>query len=141
MAQGARELRLAGTVMLGQSDVRDLQLAKGAVACGLRLLLERWGASLGDVETVYLAGAFGNYVDPRSAARIGLLEVAPGRVAPAGNTALRGAKLLLGSGCRPLLSRLQHVNLASDPNFQDRFAECIPFPRAAAHREAQSAGR
>ena len=78
-----------------QADIRELQLAKAAIASGMRLLLQHWGAGHDDIEVVHLAGAFGNYVRFESAVRIGLLEMAPCKIAAAGNTALRGAKKLL----------------------------------------------
>ncbi len=95
LAHGAREFSLSGPVLLTQNDIRELQLAKAAIASGLRLLLRRWGTARDDIEVVHLAGAFGNYVRLDSAVRIGLLEVAPCKITAAGNTALRGAKMLL----------------------------------------------
>jgi len=128
--QGSKEFPLSGTVKLWQADVRELQLAKAAIASGLRILLDRWGATIDDVEEVYLSGAFGNYVRAESAVRIGLLEAAVDRLVPSGNTALRGAKQLIGVNDFPVLKMIEHVGLASDPNFQDRFVDCMAFPGA-----------
>jgi uncharacterized 2Fe-2S/4Fe-4S cluster protein (DUF4445 family) len=134
LANGRRELVLAEPVAITQADIRELQLAKGAIAAGLRILTSRWGASTGDVEHLYLAGAFGNYVNIRSARRIGLLEIDPARIVPAGNTSLRGLKmaLLCPSKRDRRIGRVravtEHVPLASDPGFQDTFAECLGFP-------------
>lgn len=125
---GGKTLPVAGVVHLTQADVRELQLAKAAIAAGLRILLKHWGARVGDVERLSLAGAFGNYVDPLSAARIGLLEVAADRVVPAGNTALRGAKMLLGCDDYPVLGLVSHVSLAADPEFEETFVACMKFP-------------
>jgi uncharacterized 2Fe-2S/4Fe-4S cluster protein (DUF4445 family) len=133
LANGTQELDLMAPVSLTQSDIRELQLAKGAIAAGVRVLLERWGATLDQLERVYLAGAFGNYVNTASAHRIGLLELGPEKIEPAGNTALRGTKvLLLGPSRRSVLveqiGRLtRHVSLASDPHFQDVFVDCMRF--------------
>jgi uncharacterized 2Fe-2S/4Fe-4S cluster protein (DUF4445 family) len=133
LANGRQEVDLSPPVSITQSDVRELQLAKGAIAAGLRILLERWGAKLDQLQRVYLAGAFGNYVSTTSAHRIGLLELSPERVEPVGNTALRGTKMLLlsPSRCPGLLQqigrRTEHVSLASDPHFQDVFVECMGF--------------
>src|SRR6185436_14674778 len=91
-------LPLSDPVALTQRDVRELQLAKGAIAAGVRILLQQWGAKPEDLSRLYLAGAFGNYISRSSAQRIGLLRFPPERVEPAGNTALRGAKLALFSG-------------------------------------------
>jgi len=132
-ANGTREMNLMPPVSITQSDIRQLQLAKGAIAAGLRILLERWGATLDQLERVYLAGAFGNYINAASARRIGLLELGPEKIEPAGNTALRGTKiLLLGPSHRSALleqiGRLtEHVSLASSAHFQDVFVECMRF--------------
>src|SRR5208283_1390097 len=71
---------LTPPVSLTQQDIRELQLAKGAIAAGLRLLLEQWDATPEQVSRVYLAGAFGNYVNYASARRIGLLGFPPEKV-------------------------------------------------------------
>jgi uncharacterized 2Fe-2S/4Fe-4S cluster protein (DUF4445 family) len=133
LANGSEELDLMAPVTITQSDIRELQLAKGAIAAGLRILLDRWGATADQLERVYLAGAFGNYVNTASAQRIGLLELPPEKIEPAGNTALRGTKILLLGPSRRLeliekITHLtQHVSLASDPNFQDVFVDCMGF--------------
>jgi uncharacterized 2Fe-2S/4Fe-4S cluster protein (DUF4445 family) len=127
-------LLLAEPVSLNQWDVRELQLAKGAIAAGLRILLEQWGASKDALAQVYLAGAFGNYINHASARRIGLLDFPAEKVTPSGNTALLGAKLALFSlkehhGAYPeILSKVQHVSLNEAPGFQDTFVEEMGFP-------------
>lgn len=126
LANGARELPLVGPVALTQGDIRELQLAKAAIAAGLRILLDRWGARLEDITKLHLAGAFGNYVSVQAARRIGLLEVDPAHVHAAGNTALRGAKMALFEALPPV--PVSHVGLASDPRFQDVFTDCLAFP-------------
>jgi uncharacterized 2Fe-2S/4Fe-4S cluster protein (DUF4445 family) len=128
LARDAKDFSVAGPVSLAQSDIRELQLAKAAVASGLRLLLTLWGATHEDIDTVYLAGAFGNYVRRESAVRIGLLETPPCRIAAAGNTALRGAKMVLLSSRIPPLVPIEHVPLASEPDFQETFIQCLNFP-------------
>ena len=80
LSNGAGELPLAGSVHLSRSDIRELQLAKAAIASGLRLLAERAAVPLEDLSTLHLAGAFGNYIDVASANRIGLLELPPERI-------------------------------------------------------------
>jgi uncharacterized 2Fe-2S/4Fe-4S cluster protein (DUF4445 family) len=127
-ANGARELRLAETVTLSQRDLRELQLAKAAIAAGLRILCARRGAPIEDLERVYLAGAFGNYVRIPSAERIGLLEMDPERVEPAGNTALRGAKLALLDPAALDGIEINHVELAAVEGFQETFVDCLGYP-------------
>ncbi len=133
LANGA-SLALAATVSLNQWDVREVQLAKGAIAAGLRILLEQWGATKDDVGQVFLAGAFGNYINYNSARRIGLLDFPAEKVRPAGNTALLGAKLALFSlpehhGAYPqMLAKVRHVSLSADARFQETFVEEMVFP-------------
>lgn len=130
----ADPLVLSAPVALTQGDLREVQLAKGAIAAGLRILTRQLGASPSDLTALHLAGAFGNYIDPASARRIGLLSVATERVHAAGNTALLGAKLALfadGQGedpFRSLLDMTTHQSLGIDPHFQDIFVEELPFP-------------
>ena len=125
---------LAGAVSLNQWDIRELQLAKGAIAAGLRLLLEQWGVKREDLAQVFLAGAFGNYINYTSAHRIGLLDFPGERVEPAGNTALLGAKLALfnlpgENGTYPqTLAKVKHVSLNQDARFQETFVEEMVFP-------------
>jgi uncharacterized 2Fe-2S/4Fe-4S cluster protein (DUF4445 family) len=125
---------LADGIALTQTDIRQLQLAKGAIAAGMKILLSQWGAELNDVETVYLAGAFGNYVDRESARRIGLLPFPLERIQPSGNTALLGAKLALFAPddadpqYTSLRDKTTHVSLHADPRFQETYVEEMSFP-------------
>ena len=134
MSQGRKILQLDGPVHLNQGDIRKLQLAKGAIAAGLKILLERIGAADEGPPHVHLAGAFGNYVNRDSARRIGLLDYPAENVEPVGNTALLGAKLALfapeqeAHEIAQLSERIEHVSLAADPNFQDVFIEEMRFP-------------
>jgi uncharacterized 2Fe-2S/4Fe-4S cluster protein (DUF4445 family) len=128
IANGTKLVPVAGPVVLYQSDIRELQLAKAAIAAGFRLLLRSLDAHPEDLKRVHLAGAFGNYVQAASAISIGLLEFAPQRIAPSGNTALRGAKMLLLSEHEPPLPSMEHMALAADPDFQDEFVNCMNFP-------------
>ena len=127
-------LMLCPPVTLTQNDIRELQLAKGAIAAGIRLLLARWGAEAKDLTRLYLAGAFGNYISRASARRIGLLDFPIEMVKPAGNTALLGAKLALfnadEAACAytSVRNRIQHVSLNAEPRFQEVFVEEMTFP-------------
>jgi uncharacterized 2Fe-2S/4Fe-4S cluster protein (DUF4445 family) len=133
-ANGRSEWTIAPPVVLTQSDIRELQLAKGAIAAGLRILLKRLGADLSGVKRLYLAGAFGNYISRASARRIGLIDLPIERISPAGNTALLGAKLALfdlagedGSSTQ-LRQRIEHVPLNADADFEKVFVDELAFP-------------
>ena len=119
-----KRLPLADGVALTQSDVRELQLAKGAMAAGLRMLAG------GGVAKLHLAGAFGNYIRQASARAIGLLPAGLD-VEPVGNSSLRGARMLLlapstrVARLRKIAARARHIELAADPDFQYLFAEMM----------------
>jgi len=105
-------------VALSQADVRELQLAKGAVAAGFMLLLD--GRRL-TASRIFLGGAFRNYIRGESARRIGLLPSWADHPTAAGNTALRGARMLLLAVSRrqhildSVLASTDHVELAQLP--------------------------
>ncbi len=125
---------LENPVKLIQADIRELQLAKGAIAAGVRILLTQWGAQPEQVERIYLAGAFGNYINHESARRIGLFHFSGSQIQPAGNTALLGAKMALFNVSQiidhtgPLRKRIRHVNLNADPRFEEIYMEEMRFP-------------
>lgn len=133
-ASDDRQMPLAGSVILNQCDVRELQLAKAAIAAGIDLLIEQWGVGRDKLDTLYIAGAFGNYVNLASARRIGLIDWPAERVRVVGNTALLGAKLALfttdgePASFDHILSRMTHVPLASDPKFMDAYVDAMTFP-------------
>ena len=88
---------------------------------------------MAEIRTVYLAGAFGNYMTPAAACRIGMIPpVLEGRVVPIGNAAGEGAKLCAVSRAefdysRELAASTEFLELASLPEFQDRFIDALGF--------------
>jgi uncharacterized 2Fe-2S/4Fe-4S cluster protein (DUF4445 family) len=119
---------------LTQGDIRQLQLAKGAIAAGVKILRRRFGEEACRGVPIYLAGAFGNYVNRTSARRIGLIDAPEERIQAAGNTALLGAKMALfedhgqDENFTDLRGRMEHVSLATDPDFQEIFVQETLFP-------------
>jgi uncharacterized 2Fe-2S/4Fe-4S cluster protein (DUF4445 family) len=123
-------------IYLTQKDVRELQLAKGAVAAGISMLMEEMGIRTDDITHVYLAGALGNYVDVMSAMRIGLIpDFDPGVVSSLGNAASTGASMVLLSKnywqmANNLSDFIEHIELSSRLDFNQYFVEHIDFPKA-----------
>jgi len=123
-------------ILLTQRDVREVQLAKGAIAAGIGTLLEEFGAGIDDIEEVLLAGAFGNYIRPDRAQAIGLIPpVPPEKVRFVGNAAGAGARMLLMNRnmrqvAEDVARGVEHVELSQRPDFQMRFAEAMFFPQA-----------
>jgi uncharacterized 2Fe-2S/4Fe-4S cluster protein (DUF4445 family) len=113
--------------------VREVQLAKGAVRAAVELLLKDAGLAVGDLAEVLLAGAFGNYIRPQSALRIGMLPpMDPARVRGVGNAAGAGAMMALISAERrqaacAIAETADHLELARRPDFQQTFMETMLF--------------
>jgi len=122
------------SIVLLQKDIRELQLAKAAIASGIKILLKTMGAALEDVDAVCLAGALGNYVHPLSAMRIGLLpKVNPEKIISFGNAASTGANMILLSKhywekSAEIATFLEHLELSGHADFFNSFVEEMNFP-------------
>jgi uncharacterized 2Fe-2S/4Fe-4S cluster protein (DUF4445 family) len=129
----AREAGSKTDICLTQNDVRQIQLAKGALFVAAQSLLERFEISSPD--KVLLAGAFGSYLDKEKALAIGMLPAVDSeRVFIVGNAAGDGARIaLLNTKKRQeavaLASRVDRHELPADPAFQDRFIRALAFPQ------------
>ncbi len=139
VAEGDTEFVLASeresgngrAITVTQHDIRELQLAKGAIRTGVDALLQNAGIGPGDVDRVIIAGAFGTYIDIESAITIGLLPKMPlERISQVGNAAGTGARLALISQlhrqrAREIASRVSYLELARTPKFMRNFAEAM----------------
>jgi uncharacterized 2Fe-2S/4Fe-4S cluster protein (DUF4445 family) len=130
--------QLSGTgadIFLTQQDIRELQLAKGAIYAGIQVLKRELGIEDQDICRVLLAGAFGTYVNTANAQRIGLIPPVPReRVQAIGNAAGFGAQIALLSSPERRIAELaarraEHVRLSGRPDFQDDFLRALHFPR------------
>jgi uncharacterized 2Fe-2S/4Fe-4S cluster protein (DUF4445 family) len=118
-------------VYLSQADLREVQLAKGAIAAAIRILLAEWGAVAVDLECVHVTGKFGAAMNPASAVRIGLLpQIGLVRIRRHGNLALLGAvRATLNPG---LFAEAEHfaagcreVMLSDHPQFEQTFVDSM----------------
>ncbi len=118
-------------VTITQKDVRELQLAKGAMRAGVQILLEAQGLSEEEIDRVIIAGAFGTYIDVSSAMAIGMLPRLPvDRFRQVGNAAGMGAKLALISRSKrneaqEIARRVGYIELAIEPSFMRIFAQAM----------------
>ncbi len=119
-------------LLVTQDDVRQIQLAKGALYAGCRLLMDHYG--LERVDRIRLAGAFGSQIDPVHALVLGLIpDCAPERVTAAGNAAGTGARIaLLNAAARreieDVVRRVEKVETAVEPRFQEHFVSAMAIP-------------
>jgi uncharacterized 2Fe-2S/4Fe-4S cluster protein (DUF4445 family) len=133
-----RAVRLAGSgqrpVLLTARDIRQLQLVKGSIFAGVRMLLAHAGIVEDDLEEVLIAGAFGNYIRKTSAQAIGLVPgIDPERVRFVGNAAGAGARLALVSAdararAESLAAAADYIELAHRIDYHDAFVDAMPFP-------------
>ena len=121
-------------VTLTQEDIRQLQMAKGAIASGIHLLAESMGISVSEIHSVILAGAFGSFLNVKNACRIGLLPPElEGRITSAGNIALSGAKALATNKdllpvTQIIAQKAEIIELSQLPMFRKAFAQHMLFP-------------
>ena len=128
-------------ITFSRSDASQLAQAKASNASGQRILLRSLGLDAQDVDHVYLAGGFANAIDIENAIDIGFLaQVRPESVERVGNSALRGAAMLLLSrrqreALSDIIGRIEHMELETEPDFFELFVDgCLfhPIPSAAA---------
>jgi len=123
-------------IYLTQKDVRELQLAKGAIAAGIQSLLNEMNIGVDDIHHVHLAGALGNYINPFSAMRIGLIPaVNPDIIRSIGNAASTGASMVLLARnswhmAELLADFIDHIELSHRADFNQHFIEHMDFPQA-----------
>ncbi|EGO63022.1 ASKHA domain-containing protein [Acetonema longum] len=121
-------------IMITQKDIRQVQLAKGAIAAGIEIIVKEAGLRLEEIGELYVAGAFGNYLDKHNMCAIGLLPLAlENAIIPVGNAAGEGAVLaLLSASARHeafnIAGRVRYIELAGRSDFQDIFVEAMTFP-------------
>lgn len=135
----AHETAEGSDIVLTQRDVRELQLAKGAIRAGTTILLQLLGLEDTDIDELLLAGAFGNYLRKESAVAIGLLPGIPlCKIRSVGNAARVGAKLCLSSEAyldeaSRLASVMDYVELSGRSDFQEAFMDAMMFPTLPAN--------
>ena len=122
-------------IVITQSDVNEIQLAKGAISSGLETLMVATNTPPEDVEEVIVAGAFGSYLDLESALAIGLLPRLPkAKYVQVGNAAGVGAKMALLSlkerqRAQQIMKRTGYIELTTQAGFNGRFARSMMFPK------------
>ena len=120
-------------ILLTQQDIRAVQLAKGALFAAMKVLLKVAGLQIPQVERVYVAGAFGNYIRPESAVRIGLFpEEWIGKLLPCGNAAGEGCCKVamepeMKKWAEKIPERVRHIPLANSKVFQEYYLDAMHF--------------
>lgn len=122
-------------IYISQKDIREVQLAKGAIMAGIEILCMESGIGYEGIDRVLIAGAFGNYMSPDSACDIGLIpSVLRDKIVMIGNAAGEGAKLSIlneeeFNKAGKIAEKTEFIELALMPEFQDIFVENLGFEK------------
>lgn len=120
-------------ISITQEDIRKFQLAKGAIAAGIQLILDRARLTIEEIDEIIITGSFGNRIDPYSAINTGLIPDIPiSKIRFLDNAAGRGAIISLAANnpfhrISDILEQIEYVNLAEHPHFQEVYVECMTF--------------
>lgn len=130
--ENTEKLPLKDGVSLYNKDVREFQLAKAAIATGFELLAKQLGIRTQDIDTVYIGGGLGNYVNIKNAVSVGLIKGTDiSRIKKAGNSALAGCRELCFDAkeaeIEEILPLMEHYSLEKDPQFQDSYCANLFF--------------
>lgn len=136
-AGGRREFVMTGSpeLLITQSDVRQVQLAKGAILSGFKALLARAGIDMSELDEVLIAGQFGAHLPAESLTGTGILPEETGElVTYVGNTSRTGAYMALMSeearrDMEELANKMDYMELGATENYERLFAECLMFAR------------
>lgn len=128
------EISLFKHITITREDIRNVQLAKAAIAAGIKTLLEITGTAEEEISNFYLAGGFGKHLNLDSAARIGLFpQKFKNKVKVLGNAALKGAATMLTEEnaikkAASIAKVAKHINLGGDATFNKLYVEEMVFP-------------
>ncbi|MDQ1279879.1 MAG: hypothetical protein QG670_1141 [Thermoproteota archaeon] len=134
------DTEIGKNIVFTQRDVRELQLAKAAIYAGCWILMEKRKVVEIELKRVYVAGAFGNYIEPANAKTIGLIpDVSDNKIELVGNTALSGAKMILKSKhvreiTEELSAKVKYIELGADLTFNKEFSLALQFPHSDLNR-------
>lgn len=118
-----------------QKDIREIQLAKGAIAAGIKLLFKEFKIGIDDISNIFITGSFGNFIDPENGIEIGLIpNISLKKIRFLSNAAGIGAKLVLISKemrkiAEGLAEKIEHINFAGRKDYQDIFFESLHFKK------------
>jgi uncharacterized 2Fe-2S/4Fe-4S cluster protein (DUF4445 family) len=135
------ETQTGHDIVITQRDIEEIKLAKAAVQSGIIILTNHLNVQVENIARIFVAGAFGTYVDPYSARTIGMYPDIPlSRISFVGNTAGSGARMALiskqkSAEAQKIAEALEYVELAADPDFQKEFVNSLYIPHKYAGKQ------
>lgn len=142
----SHETAIGREIVITQRDIREIQLAKAAIHTGCTILMKKMKISEESIDLLFIAGAFGSYINPESARTIGMYpEVPLSKVRVVGNAAGTGARMALISKsirlkAEEISRRVNYVELGAEPDFQNEFlnSQFIPYADLTKYPETTS---
>ena len=128
----AEETSINQDITVTQGDVRALQLAKGALYTGAKLMMQKMGVT--KLDRVELAGAFGSHIDREASLALGLFPDVPiDKVVVVGNAAGDGARMALLNKAKRIEAAerarwVEFVEIATEPTFEKEFMQAMHIP-------------
>ncbi len=123
-------IELVEGITLTQKDINEFQLAKAAIATGIEILCQKMSLKISDIDKIYIAGGFGNYINTANVVKTGMIELPEFKIHKMGNSALIGAKMFLFQSSEiveNIISKTTQINLESHPDFQNIFVDKMMF--------------
>ncbi|ADQ07942.1 ferredoxin [Caldicellulosiruptor hydrothermalis 108] len=130
---GQQAFFITDSVYITQKDIREIQLAKAAISAGIKTMIEHAKITEDDIENIYLAGGFGNYINPWSAIEIGIIpKKLQNKIIPVGNSAGAGAVLVLlnrkiALEAQEIGRKVKYIELSNSQDFNQFFVESMMF--------------
>ncbi|MDO4582003.1 MAG: ASKHA domain-containing protein [Bacillota bacterium] len=127
---------LYGDICINQNDIRETQLAKGAIYAACQALLAEFGADEQDIEEIWLAEAFRAHIDPASALKVGLIpDVEARRVVAVDNAAWQGVYMALSNGAylsesEDIAALIRRLDLSVNMVYAEQFLAAMNFASA-----------
>lgn len=143
---GQQAFFITDSVYITQKDIREIQLAKAAISAGVKTMIEHAKITEDDIENVYLAGGFGNYINPWSAIEIGIIpKKLKSKIVPVGNSAVAGAVLVLLSRkmayeSQEIGRKVKYIELSNSQDFNQFFVESMMFENFSQEGEQKQNG-
>ncbi|AFS78171.1 iron-sulfur cluster-binding protein [Gottschalkia acidurici 9a] len=122
-----KKFYITDEIYISQADIRQIQLAKGAIAAGITMILQSINLSIDQIEEVVVAGSFGYHLNPESIRRIGIIPKGfKGKISFTGNSSVEGAKLsLINKDIIKDMIRLKDEIEVLELSMKEEFQECF----------------
>lgn len=128
-----KKFYITDKVYISQNDIRQIQLAKGAISSGINMLLKEVNTDIEDIEEAVIAGAFGYHINSDSIKTLGIIPNGfKGKIKFVGNSSIEGARLSLlnkdiSKSMIDIRDKIKVIELSTREDFQEYFVNALSF--------------